>query len=411
MDFTQDIITTIHDYGAEANGRILQEIRPLVAQRPSALVLPMLARDLHGAAFDHIASELRHCDYLNEIVVALTTDREQDVEIAMKKLRGAPASVRVLWCEHPEVRRILTDMSAQSLEIPSFHGKGFAVWLGSGVADNDNYALAFHDADTENYDRTYPARLLFPIVNRELDYYYSKAYYSRITDNRFYGRVVRLFVWPFLEALQKLAQDRSPFLRYLRAFRYPLSGEFAAVSDLVANVRVPTDWGLEGGLLGEVYRNASLKRICQVDLGVYSHKHRPVGETNDQGLRRMVRDFSATIFRSVTELDGMVLSEPLLLSLRVLYHRQAQDYIRKYFADSRANGLTYDRHEEETAVEQFMLAIEDAGRAYFTDPRRNQLPDWIRALSARPTLQADLTRHTVFRAQQRDELRELAQEP
>ena len=45
---------------------------------------------------------------------------------------------------------------------------------------------------------------------------------------------------------------------------------------LVRVVRIPGDWGLEVGMLAEVYRNTSLRRICQVGITErYDHSIRP----------------------------------------------------------------------------------------------------------------------------------------
>lgn len=410
MDFNQGAITTIHQFEAQPSRRFIEALPQLFAERPAGAVIPLLAADLHAPSMDAIIQEMRHATYLRQVVVALTTDRPADIDLALQKFGRLPSEVRVLWCEQPEVRSLLADLGQNGLDMPAMSGKGFAVWLGTGIASIDNYAICYQDADMEGYDRYLAARLLFPLVSPDLDYYFSKAFYARVSDNKFYGRATRLFVWPFLDALMVLFKSQSEFVRYLRTFRYPLAGEFAATSDLIGNVRVPTDWGLEGGLLSEVYRNASLKRICQVDLGFYSHKHRPVGSTPSEGLSRMARDFTATIFRSVTEMEGVVLSDSRLLSLRVLYRRHAQDYVRKYHADAIANGLDYDRHEEETAIEQFMTCIEEAGRLYFDDPKRNQMPDWLRTTSARHTVGQELASLSHVRPAQLEELGEFAKE-
>jgi glucosyl-3-phosphoglycerate synthase len=258
------------------------------------------------------------------------------------------------------------------------------VWLGIGVASLNNDVLVFHDADIHDYSLDLPARLAYPLVDKELDFFCSKAYYSRLTDQRFYGRVVRLFVWPFLDSLIKIAGDNSRFLSYLRAFRYPLSGEFALASDLAENVRIPTDWGLEMSLLSEVYRNASIKRLCQVDLGTYSHKHRDVGDDVSEGLLRMVRDIIITTLRSHTETEGFVVTPENLVAMRVMYRRTAQEYVRKYFVDAKVNSMNYDRHIEDATIERFVDVITDAGGDYLRDPARHQIPDWLRVRSARP---------------------------
>ena len=82
---------------------------------------------------------------------------------------------------------------------------------------------------------------------------------------------MRLLVSPLVRSFQKLFDDSS-FLDYIDSFRYPLSGEFSMAVDLVNNVRIPYDWGLEIGILDDVYRNYHVNKICQVDIAnAYDH--------------------------------------------------------------------------------------------------------------------------------------------
>ena len=44
--------------------------------------------------------------------------------------------------------------------------------------------------------------------------------------------------------------------------------------DLARANRIPGDWGLEVGVLAEIFRNCAIKRICQVAICEnYEHKH------------------------------------------------------------------------------------------------------------------------------------------
>lgn len=397
MDFYQGMITTLHAITPDHDRVVLERVREAVQKRPASLVVPMVYSELEKPAMKGIVNELSKCDFLQSTIVALTAEDEQEFSKAVKFFDDHDVNANILWCEHPEVREQLMGLKDQGLELAEFTGKGIAVWTAFGIASLNSHAIALHDADVENYSNNIVSRLLLPIVRREMDFFYSKGYYARVTDERLYGRVVRLFVWPLLDALQVHQEHRSDVIRYLRGFRYPLAGEFAIASDLALNVRVPTDWGLEVGLLGEVYRNASLKRICQVDLGLYSHKHKKLGTSVNEGLLKMTHDIVITLLRLMTELEGREFSESTLLGLRVLYRRLAQDYIRKYAVDSKVNGLQYDRHGEEQMIDAFAWVIEQAGRSYLQNPGREQVPDWLRVISASPDLPAriqDTTRPT-----------------
>ena len=381
MDFYQQGPVALHHFRRDDAG-VRDYVEVAARARPACVVLPMLYDEMTRPAIRGIRDGLRQLDYLNELVVPLTCEDEQEADDVRRFFADMPYPTRVIWCEGPEVTGVLEDLARRGLDLTTFRGKGMAVWLGIGAASVENEALVVHDADIQAYDPTMVDRLLLPVVSEELDFFFAKGYYARLTNEKFYGRVVRLFVWPFLDALQNTVDRPSPFLSYLRSFRYPLSGEMALTSDLAKNVRMPTDWGLELGLLGEVYRNTSAKRICQVDLGFYSHKHKPVGADKREGLQRMVSEIAAAVLRLMAANEGTKVTDDLLTTLRVTYRREAQDAIRRYHADSVMNRLQYDRHEEESTVEQFEGLIQDAGETYKAEPVSHQISEWLRAISA-----------------------------
>jgi len=162
------------------------------------------------------------------------------------------------------------------------------------------------------------------------------------------------------------------------------------------------------GILGEVYRNASPKRICQVDLGIYSHKHNPLGATRAEGLQRMALDIATTLYRMMASMEGARIPPDLLVTLQVAYRREAQDAIRKYHMDSLANGLLYDRHGEESVVEALEPILRDAGHLFAQQPSRDQLGEWLRALSADPEAPARLHGQRTLPVKGRDALLEAA---
>jgi glucosyl-3-phosphoglycerate synthase len=233
-----------------------------------------------------------------------------------------------------------------------------------------------------------PTKMLYPIIEPKLDFFFSKGYYARINadSKKLYGRIHRLFINPLLEVLQeKLRYSR--FITYLQSFSYPLAGEMALYSDLATHLRVPCDWGLELGLLSEVYRNASYGRICQIDLGFYDHRHKQI-ETNE--LMKTAEDSFIALLRTLTETENIDISEPFLTSLHVAYRRLAQDKIRQYHADATCNNLNFDRHEEEATVDSLSSVIITGGRKYLANPIRAQLPDWLRTISAMSNIREKL---------------------
>jgi glucosyl-3-phosphoglycerate synthase len=227
-------------------------------------------------------------------------------------------------------------------------------------------------------------RLCYPVMNPNLPFEFCKGYYARLSD-RMHGRVTRLLLTPLVRSFLHLCGHIS-FLRYLDSFRYALAGEFAMHADLARVNRIPSDWGLEVGVLAEIYRNCSLKRICQVDIADnYEHKHQDLSPGDpSQGLMKMAVDISKALFR-ILAAEGVRFDGGTMRTLRINYVRTAEDTISRYSADAMINGLHFDLHEEETVVETFAQALKLAAEEFFADPLGTPLlPNWNRVISALP---------------------------
>ncbi|MDJ0688463.1 MAG: glucosyl-3-phosphoglycerate synthase [Xenococcaceae cyanobacterium MO_188.B32] len=390
MDYKQELITTIHDFGC--NLEFLEErLVELSEESPTAVLIPALYEELERPALTNIRDRLKECAFIKTVVVCLYADTVEQYSTAVEFFLSLPQRTFVIWENGQRVTGLLENLRDRGLDLLSFKGKGRAVWLGLGLATLQAEAIALHDADIITYDRSYPLKLLFPLLEKEFGIGFNKAYYARIGNypRSLNGRVVRLFVTPLLTALTELFGYQK-YLRYLSAFRYPLSGEFAMTSDLALNTRIPGNWGLEIGFLAEVYRSVAEKRIAQIDLGIFDHKHQQVGNSSQEGLRKMCRDILRSVLRTLTETEQVVIGRDHIHALRVKFRREAQDYTRQYFVDARFNNLQYDRHQEEIITELFEEVIYDAGELYFSDPAGAQIPDWTRALAVTPDLREQL---------------------
>ena len=398
MDYKQELITTIHDFGCDLESLEARLVQ-LSQTSPTAVLIPALYEELERPALTRIRDHLCQCEFVQTVIVCLYAKTKEQYKRAVTFFSSMPQRTLVIWENGPRVTAILEELHSRGLDLLGFKGKGRAVWLGLGVATLCAEAIALHDADITTYDKSYPLKLLFPLLEKEFGIAFNKAFYARLgsePNRRFHGRVVRLFVTPLLVSLTKLFGYRD-YLRYLTSYRYPLSGEFAMTSDLALNIRIPGNWGLEIGLLSEVYRNVAEKRISQVDLGVFEHKHQALGASPNEGLQKMSRDILRSVLRTLTETEPVTISMDHIHALRVKFRRESQDFIRQYFVDARFNGLAYDRHQEEATVETFESIIIDAGEQYFLDPAGAQIPDWTRALSVMPDL-----RHQLLDATQQD---------
>ena len=386
-DFHQNgVITTLHDLGENGSGDVERLLREHCAVNPIALILPVTADDMRAPAFRTICATLAEVDYLAEIVVTLgRTEGAADYRETVRSIAPLGGKARVLWVDGPRVQGLYREMEDAGLFLGSA-GKGQAVWTAYGYlfANHELSAFALHDCDIKTYSRELLARLCLPMVHPGLNFEFCKAYYARYTD-RLHGRAVRLLVQPLLQALT-LTVGHNDYLEYMRGFRYPLAGEFAVTANLARYNRIPSDWGLELGTLGEVFRNTSPKRVCQVDLCPrYDHKHQELsaGDRN-AGLMRMATDLCTTLLRTLASM-GVSFSTHRLQTLRAAYRRQAQDAIRTYHADAVMNGLAFDRHAEELAVELFAEQVTEAGKAFAADPSGGRaIPNWNRVLSVLP---------------------------
>jgi len=400
-DFHQTgVITTLHRLGRGDLARLERELYMHGWVRPIALVLPCLYSELRDVALKGIIDALKGVKYLRQIVVSLSgTERREEFEEmcaafeGVRTMNGEP--VTVLWNGGPRMQELYLRLAGEGLDAGG-DGKGRSVWIAYGyvLSSNLSRVIAVHDCDIRDYHRELLARLCFPIANPNLNYEFAKGYYGRVTD-RLYGRVTRLFMTPLLRAMKSVLGS-IPLLEFLDSFRYPLAGECAMTTDLARSIRIPSDWGLEVGMLAEVYRKCSHRRICQVEIVEnYDHKHQDLCENDvTQGLHRMVADIGVSLIRNLASY-GVQFDAGFLHSLRVAYVRLAQDAVSRYNDDAALNGLEFDRHEEELAVETFSNALRLAGLSFVQDPMgAPQIPNWNRVTSALPGFLQDL-RETV----------------
>ena len=387
-DFHQSgVISTLHQLGRPDRPRLEEELGRFAQSRPLALILPALASEMDGPALPGIIDELVGARYINEIIISLGRAGRKDLERAREFFSVLPQDYLILNNEGKSIQRLLAELKQHGISVGQ-EGKGRAVWMAVGVvlARGTSRCLALHDCDIIDYDRMLLGRLAYPLMNPHLDYEFCKGYYARVT-HRMYGRVTRLFVAPLIQSSIRLLGP-LPYLRFMESFRYPLAGEFAMDMDLARLNRIPANWGLEVGVLGEVFRNLSPRRVCQVDLtDAYEHKHQELSSGDpDKGLLKMCTDIGQTLLRGLAA-EGAVIHKGILDSLMVAYRRIAQDMVSSYGADAALNGLEFDRHQEELAVETFGKGLGLAMEKYLADPTgATQLSNWNRVASAVPDI-------------------------
>ena len=395
MDFDQGKFAKIHDFCMDFDS-MSNRLNNLSKKYPSGLIIPIIDSDLKSPVLTKIINELNECTYLKKVFIALSAKDQRSYKETLRICNGFEIPCDVIWCNKPEVTTVLEELKKKDLDVTELCGKGKDLWLAMGIASLELYAFVLHDADIAHYSRMLPTKMLYPVIEPNLDFFFAKGFYARVNmeTRQMYGRIYRLFINPLLEALQQKYPNRSRFLEYLQTFSYTLSGEIAIYSDLAVHLRIPSDWGFEIGLLAELFRNASYRRICEVDLGFYEHKHKDV-LTN--GLLMTAEESFITLLRTLTETEGIEVTEPFLQSLQVMYRRTAQDRIQQYYADAVCNNLRFDRHQEETWVESLASIIISAGSKYFMTPAKTQLPSWLRTLAAMPNMREKLREAAIER--------------
>ena len=388
-DFHQNgVITTLHNLSDRSVEDLEKELVEFAKTRPMALVLPCLYSELEGPALNNIIDELCKVPYLSEIVIGLDKATKKEYKNAITFFSRLPQKHVVLWNDGSRLKKLNAKLKKQALE-PKQMGKGRNVWfcLGYVMASGKAKSIALHDCDITTYKRELLARLIYPVANPNFNYQFCKGYYSRIANGSINGRVCRLLVTPLLRALKQMYPSET-FIEYLDSYRYSLAGEFSLRTEVINDIRIPSDWGLEIGVLAEAYRNYSTNRLCQVDIAdQYDHKHQDLSVDDDNaGLSKMSIDISKAIFRKMAT-TGLVFTGETFRSIKATYYRNALDFIETYHNDAVMNGLSLDIHAEEQAIELFAENIMKAGLHFLENPMETPfIPSWTRVNSALPSL-------------------------
>lgn len=158
---------------------------------------------------------------------------------------------------------------SESSLLPEFGpvlGKGDAMWRAQAVLTGE--IVVFQDGDLADY----AARHVLGVAGALLRYpwlRFAKGTYRRhlrtdtdtIRDGG--GRVSRLMARPLLKALYP----------DLHAFSQPLSGEVAITRELLGALPMVTGYGVETGMLIDVYRRVGLGAMAEIDLRERANNH------------------------------------------------------------------------------------------------------------------------------------------
>ncbi|MDY6996333.1 MAG: glucosyl-3-phosphoglycerate synthase [Actinomycetota bacterium] len=168
-------------------------------------------------------------------------------------------------------------------EVAPQPGKGEVLWRSLAATKGD--IIAFVDSDLIDPDPMFVPKLLGPLLTTD-GVHLVKGFYRRPLkisgkeDASGGGRVTELVARPLLAALRP----------ELTCLYQPLGGEYAGTRELLTAVPFAPGYGVEIGLLIDAYDRLGLDALAQVNLGVRTHRNRPLTE-----LASMSRQVIATL--------------------------------------------------------------------------------------------------------------------
>ncbi|ODQ94690.1 glucosyl-3-phosphoglycerate synthase [Mycolicibacterium holsaticum] len=253
----------------------IADLEAAKGERTVSVVLPALnEEETVGGVIETIAPLLG--GLVDELIV-LDSGSTDDTEI-----RALAAGARVITRE------------AALPEVEPQPGKGEVLWRSLAAATGD--VLVFVDSDLIDPDPMFVPKLLGPLLTAD-GVHLVKGFYRRplkvsgSEDANGGGRVTELVARPLLAALRP----------ELSCLCQPLGGEYAATRELLVSVPFAPGYGVEIGLLIDTYDRLGLDAIAQVNLGVRSHRNRPLTE-----LATMSRQVIATLLSRCGVLDSGV---------------------------------------------------------------------------------------------------------
>lgn len=405
-DFQQEgLITTLHElYRAIDHGsylaRLEQKLEEYARHVRISLLLPSLYSEIQNPpVLDRILEEIQKVNYVHSVAVALggAPDETQFLEAKehFGRLSKPERDVKVVWVDGPRIQHIFEEIRKRAISV-GVRGKGQSVWITLGYlfAREHSDVIALHDCDIVTYDRILLGRLIEPTANPNNDFEFCKGYYARISplERSMKGRVTRLFVTPFVDAMRRLMYERGlmdlgHFFTYHRTFNYPLAGEFSFTTRLARGINIAYDWGLEVSTLSEVHKRVILSKIAQIDLVPnYEHKHQDLSpDDKGKGLHRMVVDIAA-FYLDHMRAHGVPLDDAFVDMLLHSYYQNALGFIKAYSDDAEVNDLTYDRNQEELTVQYFRGFLWTAWEKVKGPHESALIPSWNRVLYSVPNI-------------------------
>lgn len=209
-------------------------------------------------------------------------------ELAVVDSRSTDRTCEIASSEGAKI--IFDDEVLPSFE-PKAHGKGEALWKSVFALKGD--IICWIDSDIRNFHPRFVYGLCGPLI-MSTNIGFVKGFYRRplfeggVLKNTGGGRVTELVARPMINL----------FYPELSCLIQPLSGEYAGRREILENVPFFTGYGVEIGLVLDIYRKFGLEKFAQVDLDSREHFNQPV-----EALGRMSFEIYLVMLKRLKE-DG-----------------------------------------------------------------------------------------------------------
>ncbi len=198
-------------------------------------------------------------------------------------------------------------------------GKGEALWKSLFALKGD--IIIWIDSDIKNFHPHFVYGLIGPLLeNPEIGFI--KGFYQRpITFKKVIkeaggGRVTEILTRPFL----------NMFYPELTGFIQPLAGEYGGRREVLESVPFFTGYGVETGLLVDIWKRYGLSRMAQSDLEKRVHHNQSLG-----ALGKMSFGIMQAIYSLLEEDDKVKLKVELNKTYRTVKHK---DHDYSFHSDS-----------------------------------------------------------------------------
>lgn len=193
-------------------------------------------------------------------------------------------------------------------------GKGENLWKALYLLKGD--IIVFVDADISNIHHRFVYGLVGPLLMND-KIRFAKAFYNRPFKNAKGvapsggGRVTEILIRPLF----------SQFFPELTGVIQPLSGEYAGYRDIFEQISFPIGYGVETGMLIDIYRKWGLDTIAQTNLDLRVHRNQDISS-----LGRMAFGILQTFWSRLKKCRKNFAIEPDSLVLRQMAALDAGDY-------------------------------------------------------------------------------------